>query len=296
MKLDARGDRWRWKSGSDRALVWIMLVAGFAGRGLGAAEAAATAPGTAPVAPVTLLVQVPFATVTPRLDAAANDPAWVKPGTITGLPLQLNVSKKLAPIPTEVRLLWDAKFLYVRFICEDNELYTPVNGRDAPLYNGDVVEVFLDPKGDHRQYFEFEVNPDNSVLDAIHLVTGDVACDSNNMLTPETFRDYWSFLSWSAENLRTAACRIETKGTIAGWIADFAIPAQDVLKRTGRQTFQPMNLRANFVRYERRCLEGAEERQFIPMAWGKSLGGCPHTSPGAMGTLELLAPPAPTAP
>jgi len=243
----------------------------------------------APAAPPAPALQVPFAVTPPRLDADPGDPVWEHAAVVPALPLQLNVGPDLQPIATEVRLLWDPGWLYVRFTCTDSELYTPLAGRDAALYNGDVVEVFLDPVGDGRHYVEFEVNPRNDVLDSIHLFTAEPRCDDNNLLLSELHRDHWSFLAWNADEFRSAARRLETDGTVVGWIADFAIPAAGVLKRRGLKAFEPMRMRANFVRYDRLLLANGR-RAFVPMSWGRGMAGCPHVSPAAMRTLELLRP------
>lgn len=257
-----------------------------------AAACAAEAPPAAALPPRPA-IQVPYAKVTPRLDASPKDPAWADAARITGLDLHLNVPKDLKPVPTQVFVLWDEKYLYVRFVCEDVELYVPVNGHDEALYKGDVVEVFLDPKGDSRQYFEFEVNPDNSVLDSIHLLTApEIKSDAlTNALVGEIWgSEVWSFVQWNAEGLRTAARSIETDGALTGWIGEFAIPAPGILRRVGQAAYKPMKLRANFVRYEYRKQPGSETRRFIPMAWGKVMQGCPHVSPAAMGDVELVKP------
>jgi hypothetical protein len=63
-----------------------------------------------------------------------------------------------------------------------------------------------------------------------------------------------------------------------------------MLRRLGLRKFGPMILRFNFIRYEYvRSPEGAS-RQFLPMAWNPVQAGCPHISPEAMGTVELLPP------
>ncbi|MCC3376548.1 carbohydrate-binding family 9-like protein [Cohnella sp. REN36] len=65
---------------------------------------------------------------------------------------------------TRVKLLWDDRWLYAAFRCEDREVqatYTQFNDR---LYEEDVVELFVSPDGDLRRYLEFEINPLNAVL------------------------------------------------------------------------------------------------------------------------------------
>ena len=66
---------------------------------------------------------------------------------------------------TQVKAGWDAEYLRLFFFAEDSRPWATLTERDAPLYKEEVVEVFLDPVGDLGAYFEFEVNPNNAVLD-----------------------------------------------------------------------------------------------------------------------------------
>lgn len=65
---------------------------------------------------------------------------------------------------TKVRLLCDREFLYIAFDCEDRDIRATYTGFNDPLYDEDVVEVFIDDNNDLKTYLEFEVNPLNAVL------------------------------------------------------------------------------------------------------------------------------------
>ncbi|MDA1141689.1 MAG: carbohydrate-binding family 9-like protein [Planctomycetota bacterium] len=234
-------------------------------------------------------IKAPYAKVKPKLTADAKDPAWANAAQIASLKLHLGTPEDMKALPTEVFLLWDEGFFYVRFVCEDAELYMPFNGHDAPLYKGDVVEVFVDPKGDGRQYMEIEVNPANSVLDSMHLVTAEVKSNEVGMLADDIRgRDYWPWMEWTMQGAKTAARSIEENGNLKGWMADFALPASAVLHRLGLRNYQPMTMRFNFIRYEYALNLKSNGRQFIPMAWNPVQQGCPHISPAAMGRVELV--------
>jgi alpha-galactosidase len=71
---------------------------------------------------------------------------------------------------TQVRLLWDAGFLFIRF----DARYVSLNvfadgessGRKDGLWNRDVCEVFLQPRGSHPScYKEIEVAPNGMWID-----------------------------------------------------------------------------------------------------------------------------------
>ena len=59
-----------------------------------------------------------------------------------------------------MRLAWDERALHVRFDCADRDAWGTYRERDDPLYEEEVVEVFLAPgEADPRRYVELEVSP-----------------------------------------------------------------------------------------------------------------------------------------
>lgn len=68
--------------------------------------------------------------------------------------------------PTQVRTCWDMQALYVQFECRDDYMVADYTKRDDPLYNQDVVELFIDEEGMGRRYLELELSPLNVVFDA----------------------------------------------------------------------------------------------------------------------------------
>lgn len=92
---------------------------------------------------------------------------------------------------TEVRFGWSPKYLHIRFICQDDHVVSDFTERDQPLYEQDVVELFIDEQGDGRNYIELEVSPHNVIFDAlIH----------NNSEGSELKADK----TWQLEGLQTA--------------------------------------------------------------------------------------------
>lgn len=83
--------------------------------------------------------------------AVALAPATGKPGHVQ---------------PTRVHACWSDTHLYVGFSCHDRDIVSTYAKRDEPLYEQDVVEVFLSPPGDLRRYLEFEFSPRNVIFDA----------------------------------------------------------------------------------------------------------------------------------
>lgn len=232
----------------------------------------------------------------PKMDADPNDPAWENAAVVDGMTPSLNPeNSQRTPIPTQVRVLWSEKYLYVRFYCQAEEpVYTPEKGRDALLYRGDAVEVFLDPKGDGRQYFEFQANANNDLFDQAIFVTAEKPdYTPEGRLTDEQMaKEWWGILSWNLPNLKSAASSKVIAKFHKGWTVDMAIPAAVTLQRLGQGQFQPMTLRAHLMRYAypAALVKPNGERSLFAMNWAPVVFGCPHVSAAAMGYLNLLPP------
>jgi len=129
---------------------------------------------------------------------------------------------------TSVRAAWDAEELRVLFHARDTDAWATLTARDAPLYDEEVVEVFLDPVGDLAGYFEIEVNPLNAVLD---------------LVLRRNRSGYAKDFSWRCEGLRTAVTK-----TATDWSAELSIPfrsLRDAPPRAGDRW------RVNFCRIDR---------------------------------------------
>lgn len=123
-----------------------------------------------------------------------------------------------AKLKTTVKLLWDNDYLYIAFVCEDTDIWTTMTKHDEPLYNENVVEVFINATGDQKSYIELEVNPQNAVFDARF-------DDKNKLGTKEA-------VEWKCEGLLTA---VQIRGTLddrkdkdENWIVEMAIPLSQI--------------------------------------------------------------------
>jgi hypothetical protein len=151
-----------------------------------------------------------------HIDGRLDEPIWARTPAVTaflrpeGLPAQLQ---------TEAKLLWDAHFLYVAFRCPDPDVWAYHTHRDDPVYEAEAVEVFLDPDGDQKNYYEFEVNALNCVWDG---------------WIRRARKDY-DAARWNCAGLKTA---VAIQGTLnrrddqdQGWTAEWAIPFQALQER-----------------------------------------------------------------
>ena len=110
---------------------------------------------------------------------------------------------------TTVRAMWDGEELRVLFHAEDTHPWATLTERDAPLWEEEVVEVFLDPVGDLESYFEIEVNPLNAVLD---------------LVLRRNRSGYVKDFAWHCAGLHTAVTK-----TDAAWTAELAIPFRSLV-------------------------------------------------------------------
>lgn len=129
---------------------------------------------------------------------------------------------------TRVQLAWDSLELRILFHSEDANPWATLTERDAPLYQEEVVEVFLDPVGDLESYFEIEVNPLNAVLD---------------LVLRRNRSGYMKNFAWRCEGLRTAVIK-----TAASWSAELSIPFASL---TSDPPSPGARWRANFLRIDR---------------------------------------------
>ncbi|MBP1992724.1 carbohydrate-binding family 9-like protein [Paenibacillus eucommiae] len=67
---------------------------------------------------------------------------------------------------TGVKAFWTETALYFRFFGKDSHLVASYTEHDDPIYEEDVVEVFISETGDMVSYKEFEVSPANVKFDA----------------------------------------------------------------------------------------------------------------------------------
>lgn len=245
--------------------------------------AASSAGGGLPDLPT---LTVPRTATAPTIDGDISDAVWKQAACIPGLlPARKATSKTDVEIqPTTVRVLWDEDFLYVAFDCTDDEVYsTGTLKHDDDIYSEDVCEVFLDGKGDGRQYVEIQVGPTGVNLDLMYLLSSEAELGPDLRLSSRVMsQERWGFREWEMAGLKTAAQK-----TDIGWSAELAIPAETIMKRQGSKIFMPTEIRAHFMRYDWIPEAGKETRRLIQQNWSPVLHGNPHNSPALMGRLML---------
>jgi len=76
--------------------------------------------------------------------------------------------------PTTARMVWDDQAIHVLFVCDDPHVWSRFTEDQQPLFKEEVVEVFLNPAGEGREYFEFEVSPLNKRFAAVIRNNGEI--------------------------------------------------------------------------------------------------------------------------
>lgn len=169
-------------------------------------------------------------------------------------------------LETEVRVLWSAEMLFLRFVCRFREIFvfddSDPGGRRDHLWDRDVAEAFLQPPAFRlaaadnagRRYKEFEIAPNGMWIDLDISESG--LSDLKSGMSRSTFIDRASKI----------------------WVAELALP---MLALTPR--FDPSRpWRANFYRVEGKT----EPRRYL--AWRPTHTPEPNFHvPQAFGTLHF---------
>jgi alpha-galactosidase len=148
---------------------------------------------------------------------------------------------------TEVRLLWNAETLFLRFVARYRELNVfpdaRADGWRDELWERDVAEAFLQPEAsDPRVYKELEVSPNGQWID-LNIAHGE------------------------KEEMRSGLRRrVAVDEAAQTWTAELAVPMRSLT-----QDFDPRRgWRANFFR-----VEGRKEPRFYT-AWSPTLTEAPN--------------------
>jgi len=112
-----------------------------------------------------------LATSAIKIDGKLVDPAWREAEAITQFhALQPKGMKELSP--TVFRMLWDKQYLYVAFVCTDDDIWSCSDKADDELWNGDVGELFIKPSVTERAYYEFVTAPNGAQYDGRYTSRG----------------------------------------------------------------------------------------------------------------------------
>jgi hypothetical protein len=134
---------------------------------------------------------------------------------------------------TVTRVCSDSEALYVRFDCDDPDIWGSYTWRDEPIYVEEVVEIFLGPgRANLTRYYELEISPNGVLFDA-------------SIYNPTSRRaDLEINTGWDCPGLRWHA---ERNDAAHHWWAVLVVPWAAVAPPGDF----PLIWRANFYRIER---------------------------------------------
>ncbi|MEZ4461288.1 MAG: carbohydrate-binding family 9-like protein [bacterium] len=95
------------------------------------------------------------------IDGRLDEAVWEK------LPeLKLTPFGNAPALKTSVKAYVTPEALFIGAQLEDTNIWGNLNNRDADTWTEEVLEVFIDPNADGKDYLELQVTPQNTVFDA----------------------------------------------------------------------------------------------------------------------------------
>ncbi|HLK62688.1 MAG TPA: carbohydrate-binding family 9-like protein [Bryobacteraceae bacterium] len=142
---------------------------------------------------------------------------------------------------TRAKMLWDDTYFYVAAELEEPDVWATLTQHDSVIFRDNDFEVFLNPTGDGRNYFEFEINALNTGWDLF-------------LAKPYRQRGH-ADNSWEIPGFRSA---VSVQGTLnhggdrdRSWTVELAFPWSAFTERSGARRPEPgSEWRLNFSRVE----------------------------------------------
>ena len=152
------------------------------------------------------------------IDGLDKEGSWAKTGKADQFINKWPIDTGLAKLQTQVRLLYDEKFLYVFAIMqvEDDNLVIQSLKRDINPYYSEGFSIVLDPTGQKASGFTFGVNASGAQFDGIaQYNSASFEMDSKWYSATRRFEKYWTAeLAIPFKSLRFPADR-------SGWGVNF---------------------------------------------------------------------------
>jgi hypothetical protein len=148
------------------------------------------------------------------IDGLLDDPIWEQaPWTEDFVDIE-GGGKPPPRFRTRAKLLWDDQYLYIGATLDEPHVWATLTEHDQIVFHDNDFEIFIDPNGDRREYYEIEVNALNTIFD---------------LFLVRTYIDGGPALQgWDCKGLRSA---VYVHGTLddptdidRGWSVEFAIP------------------------------------------------------------------------
>jgi hypothetical protein len=190
-----------------------------------------------------------------RVDGRLDDAAW-KRARWTRQFVDIEGARKPRPrFRTRAKMLWDDDYLYIGAELEEPHVWATLTQHDAVIFRDNDFEVFLNPSGDGRNYFEFEINALNTGWD---------------LFLPKAYRQGGKAdNSWEIPGLRTAVAIDGTLNdagdTDRGWTLELAFPWTAFASRAPVRKPEPGGVwRINFSRVEWHSTGSGRQYRKVP--------------------------------
>src|SRR5215813_2503679 len=175
----------------------------------------------------------------PSVDGTLTNEAWNSAATVSDFRQREPFEKQAATEKTEVRILYDKKYLYFGIQCHDSEpkrIQATELRRDADYSVDDYFTILISPNNDKRNGYTFTVNPLGTQFDA--LITDEGRVNDPN----------WDGI-WKSD------AHIDSDG----WTATVAIPFSTLNFKTSDN----VTIGINFARFIRRKNEEDLWRSYL---------------------------------
>ena len=230
------------------------------------------------------------------VDGKLDEAAWASAEVTEPFKGELQPDGSVAPAPgvTRVRALWTADRLYLGFECAGAPGPATLRERDALLHTQEVVELFLDFRGDGVEIIELQVSPAGVEADLYHVWPHPPTYPANH-IDEQQRRTRRSDRAWNLVGLKSAVALVPDANGPTGWTAELSLPVAGLARepQSNASLAAGRVMRANFIHY--RYPAGADGSTLRQASWVPVLRGQPHASPMAMGTVRCVAALEPTA-
>lgn len=158
--------------------------------------------------------QIRYTECTPLLNGDLDSGAWADAPWSSDFADIQGPSMPAPRFRTRMKMLWDDEYLYVGAEMEEPHLWATYDLHDMIVFHEHDFEIFIDPTGDAREYYEIEVNVLGTIFD---------------LFLYKTYRDGGpAEHGWDCVGLQTA---LTIDGTIndssdtdSHWVMEWAIP------------------------------------------------------------------------
>ncbi len=209
---------------------------------------------------------IAYTATAPKIDGKLDDDAWKAATALT--PFVNTMKGTPVSLKTEVKLMWDEKNLYVAFTAEDKNLTSQYTKHDDELWHEDAFEIFVDPMGDKKDYYELQVSPKGVVFDS-HL--------------PKYRKNQNDWSSNMVASVVGGGTVNNAEDTDKGWSGEIAVPFASMSEGGGIPPKAGDKWTANFFRID----AGGEKAEYS--AWSPPMRGDFHTL-GKFGPIQFGKP------